>query len=197
MTTAEIGTTPTVPVAPTDDDTAPRRGRRRAHRGLLALGLANWALVGVAMWSREDLVRREVLAHQPPVDPGFVGVATGSALFTLFVGIGFVLAVIQLGARFADGQISRLWDRDSRGRATVARLTAGLTVATALIGYVTWAPDDAQLGAAVPLFAAPAFALLGHLPSLRQWRAANRTGRVTSVVVTIVLSIVALLLFGR
>lgn len=196
MTTPSFGAAAPAPHEP--GPAAPTRSRkRRPHWGLLTLGLANWLLVAVTVWSRRDLVRAQIEAQRPPVDPEFKGVATASGLVVICLGFAVALLLVQYLARFTDQWIARLWAPEADSESIAARLSVGLTVLAALMSYA-WAAEDAdRFGSALPFWCVPLIAAIAHLPDGKKWSASTLPGKAVSAVVAVALSVCVLIVMGR
>ncbi|KOU41480.1 hypothetical protein ADK55_28775 [Streptomyces sp. WM4235] len=157
----------------------------------------NWLLVTVSVWSRRDLVRAQIDAQQPPIDPEFKGVATASGLVVLCLGFVVALLLVQYLARLADQWIARLWGLDEGSASIAARLSVALTAMAALVSYLWFAEDAAPFGSAIPFWCVPVFAAIAHLPDAKKWSASAVPGKAVSTAVAVALSVCVLVAMGR
>lgn len=198
MTPSTLGAGAPAPPTPKPAPTGPGRPRKRSpHGGLLTLGLANWLLVAVMVWSRRDLVRAQIEAQRPPVDPEFKGVATASGLVVICLGFAVALLLVQYLAHSTDRWIARLWAPEEDSASITARLSVGLTVTAALMSYAWFAEDTDRFGSALPFWCVPVVAVLAHLPDVKKWSASAAPGKAVSVVVAVALSVCVLIAMGR
>lgn len=134
------------------------RPRKRGARAVSVFGvLGAVALTVVAVLSRRDLLRSQVLAHEPAVDPDMVDISVGVAAAMISVGFAVVMAfVLGIAAR-----VDRALSRDGGdGEVKVAWFSTLLTTSAAMAASVVGEARSLRIGDSLPAVALIGIAVL-------------------------------------